>query len=325
MKRSLQIWKFIEKSLDEQIPVVLLYVLESRGSSPGRQGFFMAVNNNGEMEGSIGGGIMEHKFVELAKQKLSGREEQTQLRKQHHDKSATRDQSGMICSGEQTIWISPLQQYDKTIIRSLINSLQQNQEGTLSFTPGNISFSSQIPGSDYLFDYKSNEDWQYTERTGFKNQLSIIGAGHCSLALSKLMSDMDFYIRVYDDRDNLKTMMSNDFANEKYTVSGFEELGTLISEGKNHYVVIMTFGYRTDDIALRSLVGKKFTYLGLLGSANKIKKMFDDYKVAGLDQSWLETIHSPIGVQIHSQTPEEIAISIAAEIIAVKNGNNDPG
>src|SRR3954471_16418201 len=101
MKRSLQIWKFIEKSLDEQIPVVLLYVLESKGSSPGRQGFFMAVNNNGDMEGSIGGGIMEHKFVELAKQKLSGHDDQTQLRKQHHDKSATRDQSGMICSGEQ--------------------------------------------------------------------------------------------------------------------------------------------------------------------------------------------------------------------------------
>ena len=49
---------------------MLLYVLESKGSSPGRQGFFMAVNSNGEMEGSIGGGIMEHKFVEMAKEKL---------------------------------------------------------------------------------------------------------------------------------------------------------------------------------------------------------------------------------------------------------------
>ena len=57
--------------MQENIPVMLLYVLESTGSSPGRQGFFMAVNANNEMEGSIGGGIMEHKFVEMAKEKLT--------------------------------------------------------------------------------------------------------------------------------------------------------------------------------------------------------------------------------------------------------------
>ena len=70
MEKQIQVWKFISDSLFNNISVVLLYVLESTGSSPGRQGFFMAVNSYGEMEGSIGGGIMEYKFVEMAKSKF---------------------------------------------------------------------------------------------------------------------------------------------------------------------------------------------------------------------------------------------------------------
>ena len=68
--KSIATWKLISSSLDKGIAVMLLYVLESSGSSPGRQGFFMAVNDAGDMEGSIGGGIMEHKLVEMAKEKL---------------------------------------------------------------------------------------------------------------------------------------------------------------------------------------------------------------------------------------------------------------
>src|SRR5688500_2407862 len=111
MTKHIRTWKLIAKSLDQRIPVTLLYVLESSGSSPGRQGFFMAVNANGEMEGSIGGGIMEHKFVELAKEKLKNKElnieqgtrisERGSIKKQIHDKSVATNQSGMICSGEQ--------------------------------------------------------------------------------------------------------------------------------------------------------------------------------------------------------------------------------
>src|SRR5688572_32457844 len=98
-------WQFIFDNIENGIPVMLLYVLESHGSSPGRQGFFMAVNANKEMEGSIGGGIMEHKFVEMAKEKLQAASDKPQVKKQIHDKAAAKDQSGMICSGEQTIFI----------------------------------------------------------------------------------------------------------------------------------------------------------------------------------------------------------------------------
>ena len=105
---------------------MLLYVLESKGSSPGRQGFFMAVNAIGDIEGSIGGGIMEHKFIETAKDQLKEAVHLTfsdlrnaytvapqfTIKKQVHNKSAVANQSGMICSGEQTLLLYRIMHQD---------------------------------------------------------------------------------------------------------------------------------------------------------------------------------------------------------------------
>jgi xanthine dehydrogenase accessory factor len=322
MNRQLSVWQLIADSLEKEIPVMLLYVLESKGSSPGRQGFFMAVNSIGEMEGSVGGGIMEHKFVEMAKEKLKMISDQLKvadIRKQVHDKSVAKNQSGMICSGEQTILLYAVQPEDGKHIHHIIASLNRNKNGLLRLSPEGISFSETIPAKDYLFEMNSEDDWSYEEKTGYKNQLSIVGGGHCALALSKLMRSMDFYIRVYDERNDLKTMLENDTAHEKHIINNYSELGNLIDTGINHYVVIMTFGYRTDDNAVRALVNKKFKYLGLLGSKTKVKKMMAAYKKEGINNEWLQKIHTPVGITIKSQTPEEIAVSIAAEIIQVKN------
>ena len=144
-------------------------------------------------------------------------------------------------------------------------------------------------------------------------------AGHFALDLSKIMSMMDFHIHLLDEREGLNTMLRNEYAHEKKMIKDFRMLGDIIPSGVNTYVVIMTMGYRTDDLALRSLIGKEFKYVGLLGSSKKIEKMFNDYWEERLDEEWLSKVHSPIGLQIHSQTTEEIAISIAAEIINVKN------
>jgi xanthine dehydrogenase accessory factor len=319
MNKQLLVWELIIQSLRENIPVILLYVLESSGSSPGRQGFFMAVNLNGEMEGSIGGGIMEHKFVEMAKEKLRAGGQESGVRSQVHDKSAAMNQSGMICSGEQTILLFPVQQKDKASIQDIILSLEQNKNGTLALSPEGIRFSDTIPEKDFFFSMKSDSNWVYKEMTGYKNHLFIIGGGHCSLAFSRLMSQMDFYIHVYDDRVDLKTMQENIFVHEKKIIDDYSELTNFILSGKNHYVVIMTVGYRSDDIALRALLNKEFKYMGLLGSKKKIEKLFDDYSKEGIAGKLLQKIHTPIGLAIKSQTPEEIAVSIAAEIIQIKN------
>jgi xanthine dehydrogenase accessory factor len=313
---------------------MLLYVLQSEGSSPGRQGFFMAVNGNGETAGSIGGGIMEHKFVETAKDRLKEGislrfsdlqgaytdESKITIKKQFHNKSAPTNQSGMICSGEQTILLYRVATEDVHAIEQIITSLQQNGNGTLQLSPAGIRFNAAIPATDFYFSMTSETEWVYREKTGYKNHLYVIGAGHCALALCRMMQDMEFYIHLFDDRSNVTTLLENNYVHEKKILADYAELGEIISGGNNQYVVVMTVGFRTDDIVVRTLWNKQFRYFGLLGSKSKIEKMFNDYRAEGIPPSLLQPIHAPVGIAIHSQTPEEIAISIAAEIIQVKNG-----
>jgi xanthine dehydrogenase accessory factor len=114
-------------------------------------------------------------------------------------------------------------------------------------------------------------------------------------------------------------MKQNVYAHEKKVIVSYTELNSIIEGGENVYVVIMTFGYRTDDITLKALLNKRFKYIGVLGSKKKIEKMFAEYRQENIDENFLKNIHSPIGIHIKSQTAEEIAVSIAAEIISEKN------
>jgi xanthine dehydrogenase accessory factor len=310
-------WQFILNNISNNIAVVLLYVLENKGSSPGRQGFCMAVNAEGYMEGSIGGGIMEHKLVELAKDFLREEKEINILKKQLHHKESATNQSGMICSGEQTVFLYSIKKDDIAIIENIINE----KVNTIYFSNDGIEVSSKIISNVFIYNYFSDKDWNYVENVYTKNYLHIIGGGHCSLALSKLMSEMDFEIIVYDTRENLSTIIKNESAFQKNILKDYSELNSIIKERPNTYVIIMTLGYRTDAIAFDALRNKNFTYLKMLGSASKLETLHKEYVESGISENKLTALLQPAGVAIRSQTPQEIAISIAAEIIAVKNKN----
>jgi xanthine dehydrogenase accessory factor len=211
-------------------------------------------------------------------------------------------------------------------VAALVASLEFFRNGWLRLSPRGLAFSeggaaSGVAVNDYYFVRRSEEDWEYMERTGYKDRLFIIGAGHCGLAFSRIMRTMDFYITVFDHRPGLETLVRNEYVHEKVLVGDYEELAKWIgADAVHHYVVIMTQGYRTDDRAVRTLLPMDFRYLGLLGSKAKIAKMMTDYRAEGVDEERLRRVRAPAGFTIHSQTPEEIAISIAGEIIGVKNG-----
>jgi xanthine dehydrogenase accessory factor len=132
------------------------------------------------------------------------------------------------------------------------------------------------------------------------------------------MATLDFHLTVLDDRPELNTLQQNPYAHEKRVLE-YEHLREQIPESPNQYVVIVTFGYRTDDIAVRQLLGRRFAYLGLMGSEAKIATLLEGLRTDGFSQAEISRLHTPIGLPIHSRTPEEIAISIAAEIIRVRN------
>src|SRR4051812_38328153 len=224
MKKQLAIWQLIIDCLQAEVPVMLPYVLNSIGSSPGRQGFFMAVTANRPLAGSIGGGIMENKIVGLAKENLKQENQECLVRKQIHDKAAAKHQSGMICSGEQTILMYRIRKKDDNCIRQLLECGTSGKNGKLEFSPAGMRFFNASPEIDFSFYFNSDADWQYTEKTGYKNHLHIVGAGHCSLAFSKIMSTMDFFIHLYDDRKELPTYAINEFVQKKQLLNDYYEL-----------------------------------------------------------------------------------------------------
>jgi xanthine dehydrogenase accessory factor len=316
--RDFAVWQHLAASLRAGSPAMLLCVLSSTGSSPGRQGFKMSVTPDG-MAGSIGGGIMEHKFVELARARLQAAASDILIRPQVHRKEAAEDRSGMICSGEQVILVYPLKADDLVAIEVIIRALQQHQPAALRLSAGGLAVeqAATMPG---FYAYRSGPNWEYRERLGFRDLLTIVGGGHVALALSRVAAMLDFEITVLDDRAGLNTHQLNPYAHHKRTVQ-YDTLAGQVAEGPNHYVVIMTFGYRPDEVALRQLLRHRLRYLGLMGSAAKIKELLNSLLTSGYSAADLAHLHAPIGLPIQSRTPEEIAISVAAELIQVRNAD----
>ena len=303
---------------------MLLVVAESSGSSPGRQGYKMALGVDGELIGSIGGGVMEVNLVEQSRTILSGPSEVTDgldsfISSQIHQKNSP-NSSGMICSGRQTVIFQLLKPESSKTVEAIIDRLKDGRPVGLALTLARLAFTDH-PADDCRFERTGETDFLYSERLGYKNNLYIIGGGHCSLALSELMSKLDFYIRLFDDRPKLNTIEKNRFAHKITIIEGYDEISDLIDEGTQTFVVVMTLGYISDEIVIRQLLGKEFKYFGVLGSKAKMKTLLDTLRKEGSDPAQLAKIYTPIGLPINSRTPEEIAVSIAAEIIALKNAD----
>ena len=317
--KEIEVWRFIDNSLEKNIAVGLMLVTESAGSSPGRQGFKMAINQKGEMKGSIGGGIMEHKLVEMMKSNLAETKASTQLKKQVHRKDQPLNQSGMICSGEQTVLLLPVSSNDHDCIKEMILCLDKKEKALLSINPQGLSLKHNLNNPQpFTYSQESEEDWSYQENLGYKYKVFIVGGGHVSLALSELLKSLDFYITVIDDRPELNTLDNNTFADQKIYCK-YEEVEQYLPPGKENFVLLMTFGYRDDNIVLRKIIHQDYGYLGMMGSKEKVRQIFDEMEKDGFDPDLKQRVHAPIGIQIKSKTTQEIAVSIAAEIVKVKN------
>jgi xanthine dehydrogenase accessory factor len=319
MKKKLEIWQFAAERLKRNEQLMLLVVAQSAGSSPGRQGFKMIVAADG-LAGSIGGGVMEVALVEQARLRITNYELRiTEIVEQVHRRNAP-DASGMICSGKQTIIFFKLTNEHFNLVRKIPAYIKNRRRRYLRITQNELCLPQRNKNHfHFKFEQSGENEFVYEESLGYKNKLFIIGGGHCALALSELMSKMDFHISLFDDRRQLNTLDKNHFADEKIIIDSYENIGEFIPERANAYVVVMTLGYKFDEIVIRKLFDRNFKYFGVLGSKAKMKTLLKNLETEGFDKERLTKIRTPVGIDINSRTPEEIAVSIAAEIIKVKN------
>ena len=310
-------WRFIREKLEAGMPVMLLAVVDRRGSSPGKQGFKMAVSSDGGLAGSVGGGVMEYQMVELARKMLAEGSRQPVLKRQVHDPAAPEDKSGLICSGEQTHAFIPLERKDVETVGQLCESAEGVRAGWIELGPGGLSC--RPDGDDgIVWEKTSDNAWKYLEPAGKTPKLYIFGGGHLSVPVSQVSVMLGFRVIVLDDREGLNTMESNIFAHEKRLVN-YKQAGSEFKGDEETYVVIMTVSHATDQLILSQMLDKPLKYLGMIGSRKKVQKIFESLRLGGATDEQLSRVDSPMGLPLGGHTPAEIAVSIAARIIQVKN------
>jgi len=150
-------------------------------------------------------------------------------------------------------------------------------------------------------------------------ELYVVGAGHVGFHLARLAHEVGFRVHVVDDREK--------FANrERFPTAAevvAEDIPAWIERTNippHAYVVVVTRGHTNDLEALRALAPRDLRYLGLIGSRAKVVRIYDALTADGMPADSLRNVHAPIGLDIGAVTPQEIAVSILAELIAVKHG-----
>ncbi len=154
-------------------------------------------------------------------------------------------------------------------------------------------------------------------------ELVIAGAGHIAKPLCSMGAMCGFAVTVDDDRPEYADELFFPTARSVVCKPFLEAFAELAVTARSH-IVLVTRGHRFDEDCLRALKGRKAGYIGMIGSRRRTKAVFADLEAEGVESAWLDKIYAPIGVDIGAETPEEIAISVLAELIKIRRGGKAP-
>lgn len=153
-----------------------------------------------------------------------------------------------------------------------------------------------------------------------KPNLIILGGGHISQNICRLTDHMNFRRIVIEDREEFEKYDAFKNIEEFIVASNINEVGNINFD--NSYIVIVTRGHKSDSYWVKELINKNYNYLGVVGSMKKSLQLKDILSNEGISKDMIESIHTPIGLDISDGTPEEIAVSILSEILLVKNNGS---
>ena len=260
-------------------PVVLCTVVHSGGSAPRSAGAHMAVFADGSTRGTVGGGRLE---LLTAKEGLSLLQRQTSALRAY-DLSEREGGIGMACGGNVIVSYLYLGPEQADFVRAMAAAFDAAAPCWLKLV---IAGDGTQPGRVYLF-----------------------GAGHVGQALVPVLEYVGFAVTVYDPRQELAERFSD------VICAPYAELEDHITLTPYDSVVVMTPGHMADFEVLHRILRHPLSYIGCIGSRNKAAKTRDLLRQEGFSEETIASVHLPIGLPILAQTPAEIAISIAGEMI----------
>ena len=311
-------WETVDALLEKGQNVFLTLVADHTQHSPGTTGAKLLVAKDIDPVGTIGGGIMEYNILKRANEILDQGSFTPELQTLVHRKSGTGEKSGMICAGKQTnLYYLCQPEKDGEIFKKILTHLNGNDSAILSINTNGMNVQKKEPYLDQsrIKIYIKGTDWRYEEQLMNFKRIAIIGGGHCSLALSRLMKQLGYDVFVFDTRENVSTVKENKYARSVQIVDDFQEVGKQINFPELTNVVVMTPDVVSD---VRGLLGAKdlpFHFIGVMGSQPKIAEIIEQLKSEDISNDQLSKFTAPVGIPMASNTPEEIAVSVAAQIL----------
>jgi xanthine dehydrogenase accessory factor len=319
---TINIFRLLATALTRGEKAVLVTVVDSTSHAPGKAGFKMLVLKS-SLVGSVGGGAIEHEAINIARELLLKNEPpEPFIIDRVHRLGDPNKPSGMICGGSQTLSFHVFTAEDLSNIKKFVDSYRPDRSYEIVLAERGIwvTYVTEYYASHFnegVFTRWSDIDWYYREVMRKKDIAYIIGGGHIGAALAPLLRSIGFHVTLLDDRENLLLSSSSDA--DTLLVMPFKDTPAFVPEGANSYAFIMTPSHAHDETVLRGLLHKNLSYLGMVASKQKVADIFERLRKSGVSEEIIATIHSPIGLPIKSRTPAEIAISIAAEVIQIRN------
>ncbi len=346
-----------KEALERGRSSVLATIIRLTGSGPRGVGTKFLVLEDGSTVGTIGGGLLEAQVIDGAKDVLST---QKPSRLSFNLRGIDVAQSDMICGGQVEIFLEPLlpERNDQVrVIRKAIDVQRRGGAGIMAtvvdtkqweegatpkyfFGPGEETVGTPPKNekvkvklseeSSKLLESRKATLFIYEEPEGDAIEvfaeplvsepiLYVFGAGHVSSKIVPLATQVGFKTVVIDDRPEFADSKNFPEAAEVHQYP-FEGVLQRLAVNESSYLVIVTRGHIHDKTVLAQCLKTNARYIGMIGSRRKIAMVFERLQEEGLTKKDIDRVHAPIGVDIGAETPEEIAVSIVAELISIRAG-----
>ena len=294
----------------------LIALIESEGSTPRSSGAYMLVNKNGWVVGTVGGGGMEYAAVLEAQKKLQKGEARS-FQKRFDLTTA----AGMACGGYCSLQFCylPAQKETEILAEYVLYKLEGRYPWwlLLPMGEGSILVEDFLPLKKHQGFYDLDGKEYYAEQYNYDGRVFVFGAGHVARELVPLLSHLGFKCVVLDDREEFADPAVFPTAHKVLQVD-YTKLEGIVKPNCKDYAVVMTRGHVHDANCERFLLTTPVPYIGVMGSKNKAKLARETLLAEGYTEAQLARITTPIGLDIGSETPAEIAVSIAAQLIEVR-------
>ena len=334
-------------------PMVVATVIRTKGSTPQKPGSKLLVRKDGTGVGTLGGGCVEGDIWFAASELMKSGGPSQYREYELNEELAAED--GLICGGTMYFLIDPVYKPDEYLdfakeidrayqggepvaLASLILPGEGNDskigaklfvrsDGSTVGTLGTPELDERaVAKGTELMVHGKNEyvitdtgSEFFVEAYTTPPQLVLCGGGHVSNAIAPLARKLGFLVYVTDDRAEFAN--SDRFPEaEMIVVKTPDEAFPEIPINPNTFIIVATRGHRYDNVALAAAAKTSAKYVGLLGSRRKIIMIYEDLMRAGISKERIEELRAPIGLDIHARTPDEIAVSIMAEILMFRLG-----